>query len=98
MLSQDNLNFSHYSCGPFKAFISYGAEKNRELYWLTVLQGNSQGESREVFQREFTKLSLALKVINESYGHWDFIDTKEPQQQSGCDSCSNQDKQTASIN
>ena len=93
MITKDNWNASHYSSGPFKAIISYGGGEEERLYWLTVLQGKTQ----EVFQREFSKLPLALQTINNRYGHWNFVDTTKPLG-SGCDSCSNQDKQMASSN
>ena len=89
-MTSSNWNYCHYTTGPLKAMISFGGDQLQDtLYWMTVLL-DKEGESKEIFQEEFTDLNQAVTDTNTKYGHWDFINTAQTNEsEGGCGSCSN---------
>lgn len=86
IVSPQNWTACRYEQGPFRAFISFGADpemldKNQYLYFVTV----TEGEDREIHQEEFTSLSEACQILNLRYKSWTFIDQAAPK--SGCSTC-----------
>ncbi len=86
IVSPQNWTACRYEQGPFRAFISFGAdpehlERQLYLYFVTV----TEGEDREIHQEEFTSLSAACETLNMRYKTWNFIDQAAPK--SGCSTC-----------
>lgn len=86
IVSPQNWTSCRFEQGPFKAFISFGADpeglaQNKYLYFVTV----TEGEEREIHQEEFYSLSEACQILNLRYKDWNFIDQSAPK--SGCSSC-----------
>lgn len=82
-----NWNYAFYATEKQKALISLvgvsvDAETNEVsyLYCPTVLND----ENHELFQTEFESLDKAIKFMNSTYSHWDFM---EKPSSSGCGSC-----------
>ena len=80
-----NWNYAFYATEKQKALISLVAlpsesEELNLLYCPTVLSN----ENEELFQKEFKSLEKAIKFMNSTYSHWDFM---EKTSSSGCGSC-----------
>jgi hypothetical protein len=85
-VSPQNWTSCRFESGPFRAFISFGAdpetlESGNYLYFLTV----TEGENREVHQEVHSTLSSACEVLNTRYADWNFVDLGAPK--SGCSTC-----------
>jgi hypothetical protein len=89
LINSDNWTFCHYASEQLKAVITFGAspdtsEKEFDYYVTVVDEDNT-----EVFQKEFNKLDIACKYINQRYSDiWDFVDaTAATKKAGGCSTC-----------
>jgi hypothetical protein len=86
-ISPQNWTSCRYESGPYRAFISFGADpetlaQGHYLYFVTV----TEGEEREIHQEAFATLSEACLRINHKYAtDWTFVDQTAPK--SGCSTC-----------
>lgn len=89
LINSDNWTFCHYASNNKKAVITFGAspdmpEDNFEYYVTVVDEDNN-----ELFQKDFSKLDVACKYINQRYQDiWDFVDaTSNAKKAGGCSTC-----------
>lgn len=89
LVNSDNWTFCHYASKQNKAVITFGASPNMEEdefeYFVTVIDE----DNNELFQKEFTKLSVACSYINTRYKDiWTFVDaTAKDSKEGGCSTC-----------
>ena len=87
-ITTENWSSCAYLSNKLMALITFGAEpvgdSIKDIYYVTVLDMKDEG--KEVFQREFQELSLAIDTINEKYSSWEFSMRKNDQG-SGCSDC-----------
>ncbi|HAZ12148.1 MAG: hypothetical protein A2X86_01255 [Bdellovibrionales bacterium GWA2_49_15] len=82
----ENWNFCCYQTSRQRAFISMGGEHAESgeikfVYFATV----TELEGQEIYQRAFHDLADAITFLNQTYGHWPFLDLTVPK--SGCSTC-----------
>ena len=75
MINRDNWNFCYYASAELKGLVSLNGRPTRDdqvqiFYSVTV----SDGEDRDIYQKDFDGLSEACRFLNERYAHWKFID------------------------
>jgi hypothetical protein len=90
LINTSNWNYCYFKSQDNKAFISFGAsfdpakpDQITECYYVNL----TTMENKDLFQRSFPKLELALDFINSSYEHFDFTNPTLKDKSGGCDSC-----------
>lgn len=88
-ITEENWTFCGFKANELLAVISLGAKPSSSgtetdlLYYLTVMDN----DGKDVFQQEYSSLSLAIDTINAKYSHWSFQDRAGVSTGSGCGDC-----------
>ena len=87
LITVTNWNYSQYTKGDTKAFISMSALPDKPIFYsVTILEG----EHKELGSKDFNNLNLACQYLNKNFRKWDFQDlsASSADSGSGCSSCS----------
>ena len=85
-ISTQNWQHTSFKCGDLEAFISVGATPKGDEVQLEYFLNKSKN-SDVIFQENFTVLEEAIKHINTTYNHWNFLDKEAELANSGCSTC-----------
>ncbi|RPJ78720.1 MAG: hypothetical protein EHM20_03245 [Alphaproteobacteria bacterium] len=88
-ITTENWTSSHFHSAQLRAFISLGAapienSAEVEIQYLVTL---TDKEYQELYQSAHKDLNEAVKLINDKYGHWEFLDALLKTEGDGCSSC-----------
>ena len=83
-----NWNFCLYESLDLKSFIALNAvfvppDGVKFLYCVTV----SEGDRKEIFQKDFEIVEDACRFINGRYSHWKLTNLEDVSHHKGCSSC-----------
>ena len=90
MITNTNWNYSFYKTKRFKAFIALCGvpfeDSTKTVYSVTVTE---EEDNKEVIQKDLDSVEEATALINDKYGHWEFVDgAHNTGSSTGCSTCS----------
>ncbi len=85
MIDLTNWNYCHYEFSNVMASIFLGGfpKENGQTFFIYSITLVEKDSEKELFQKDFDSLDLAIREINAKYSTWSFIDPTQSQCSSG---------------
>lgn len=86
MITEQNWTHTEYRSSNYKAKISIGGEINQDLQFVELYYVSKFTGDELITEEIFKEVDLAIKYVNNYFGHWEFYDHLTSEN-SSCSSC-----------